>query len=102
MLNFIYCDYGMYRDKDTSTKERVPKEENKVDEAKESSNSKVNTAPNIDENCAEVYSKEECEQFAAYTQSDPGKQEAQTSKENLCRKKKSLQLEKYTRKCTGY
>jgi hypothetical protein len=81
---------GCTETKDTSTKERVPKEENKVDEAKENSNSKVNTAPNIDENCAEVYSKEECEQFAAYTQSNPGKQKAQTSKEKPMQKEEKF------------
>lgn len=72
---------GCTETQDTSTKETVSKEKNKNDEAKERSSSKVNTVPNIDEKCADVYSKEECEQFAAYTQSDAGKQEAQVSKE---------------------
>ncbi|PEF96465.1 hypothetical protein CN544_21800 [Bacillus toyonensis] len=72
--------------KDVSLKETVSKEESKKDVGKENSNSKESVAPKIDENCSEVYSKEECEQFAAYTQSDAGKQEAQASKEKTIQK----------------
>ena len=65
--------------------ETKPIEDKSVDNKKDTT-SNVADAPKIDENCAEVYSKEECEQFAAYTQSDAGKQEAQASEEKPVQK----------------
>ncbi|MFV1457610.1 hypothetical protein, partial [Bacillus mycoides] len=60
--------------------------EDKGVEGKKGDASNTEAAPKIDENCAEVYSKEECEQFAAYTKSDAGEQEASASKEKSVQK----------------
>lgn len=42
---------------------------------------KTNDVPKIDENCEEVYSKEECEQFAEYYASEEGQKEGEQPKE---------------------
>lgn len=65
--------------------ETKQKEDKSINDKKETKSS-VGDAPKIDENCAEVYSKEECEQFAAYTKSDEGKQEVAASKEKPVQK----------------
>ncbi|WP_460271513.1 hypothetical protein [Bacillus sp. NEAU-Y102] len=69
---------------ETKTKE----DKNAID--KKDTTSTDEAVPKIDENCAEVYSKEECEQFAAYAKSDAGKQEAQASKEKPVQKEVKL------------
>lgn len=51
------------KEETSKPKEEVTKEEKKTE------------IPKIDENCEEVYSKEECEQFAEYYQSEEGQKE---------------------------
>ncbi|MEJ1517360.1 hypothetical protein ACWKTZ_22310 [Bacillus cereus] len=55
---------------------------------------KVPDAPKVDENCASVYSKEECEKFTAYYQSSEGKQEDEASKEKSVAKSNGRVTEK--------
>ncbi|MGN7329765.1 hypothetical protein [Bacillus altitudinis] len=65
------CSEGKVSSKEQTSK---PKEEAAKEEKKTES-------PIIDENCDEVYSKEECEQFAEYYQSEEGQKEAERPKE---------------------
>lgn len=57
------------KEETSKPKEEVAKEEKKTE------------SPKIDKNCEEVYSKEECEQFAEYYQSEEGQKEAEQPKE---------------------
>ncbi|WP_234941419.1 hypothetical protein [Bacillus altitudinis] len=67
-VSFLFIS-GCSEDK-VSNKEETskPKEEAAKEEKK-------TERPKVDENCVEVYSKEECEQFAEYYQSEEGKKE---------------------------
>ncbi|MEY8695954.1 hypothetical protein AB9M90_15455 [Bacillus safensis] len=66
---------GCSEDK-VSSKEGASKPKEEVVKEKKS-----NDVPKIDKNCEEVYSKEECEQFAEYYQSEEGQKEVEQPKE---------------------
>ncbi|MCP9283618.1 hypothetical protein [Bacillus safensis] len=62
-------DKGSDKEDPSKPKEEAAKEKKKTE------------SPKIDENCEEVYSKEECEKFAEYYQSDEGQKEGEQPKE---------------------
>lgn len=97
IIGLVFSVYGCSESKDTAkeTKQVSDSNENKEDKNKESkSTENTKDAPKIDENCAEVYSKEECEQFATYSESSEGKEEAEASKKKPTEKNSTKLTEK--------
>ncbi|AYK76635.1 hypothetical protein P8807_09845 [Bacillus subtilis] len=97
IIGLVFSVYGCSENKDTAkeTKQVTDSNENKKDKNKESKSTEdTKEAPKIDENCAEVYSKEECEQFATYSQSNEGKEEAEASKKKPTEKNSTKLTEK--------